>query len=183
MKRTSIVLFFCILFSLSACAFAPVNKPEVDLEKNMAHADFDLPMDQAKALAEKTYDIMGYQKKGENQKPDSLLIATTPKALPSVGNCSCGTWNGSKVQGDVLSIVAIDLAPVSAQKTRVSVKVLYITKFTGHNLYGATTRQEVVKCQSTGKKERQFIEIMTRLANKPEQQNGNTAGKVSQQAK
>ena len=179
MKRTSVFLFFCLLLSLNACAFAPVNKPVVDRKKSVVLAEFDLSLENAKALVEKTYDIMGYQKAREEQKSGGFMLSTNDKAMPSVGNCDCGTWNGSKIQGTISSAIITALEPISAEKTIVRVMVIYATTFTARNLYGAITRQEVVKCQSTGKKESQFIEIMTRKADEAKQQNGGAASKVS----
>ena len=116
MKRTSVFLFFCLLLSLNACAFAPVNKPVVDRKKSVVLAEFDLSLENAKALVEKTYDIMGYQKAREEQKSGGFMLSTNDKAMPSVGNCDCGTWNGSKIQGTISSAIITALEPISAEK-------------------------------------------------------------------
>ena len=165
MKRTSIFLFFCLLLSLNACAFAPVNRPRVDPYLSMAHGVYaNLPADKAKDIVKKAIESEGYQVYHEAKRPDGWLVTTMIRPMP-IGEyfCNCGDWNGTKLTGLADSRITVTIEQTASGASNVAVSYTYEGLFTGRNIYGMITRQEKVPCQSSGTQERQFIDLLDAL--------------------
>lgn len=165
MKRTSVVFFFCLLLSLSACAFAPVNRPRIDPFLSMAHGVYtDLPAGKAKDIVIKTIDSEGYQVYRAEKRPDGWIVTTMIKPVP-IGDyfCDCGDWNGTKLSGSADSRIIVTIEQTASGTSNVAVSYTYQGLFTGRNIYGMITRQEKVPCQSTGTQERQFVDLLDAL--------------------
>jgi hypothetical protein len=144
--------------SLSSCAFAPVDKPGIDTISKKTNRYYEIGYEKTADLASLAAESMGYKVGREMGQ-----IRSTMKPVLIQGNCNCGTWNGTAIQGYADSVLMIDVTKLSDTKSQVTLEARFATRFQGRNLYGMVTRDETYPCASTGGLENQYFASLDRL--------------------
>ena len=168
-RNTLNLIILCLALSLLAgCAFSSVNRPQAAENSGIREHVIDYPPERAFNLVALTAQNMGYRFFKADRK--SLSIITMPRELPAGGNADCGTWNGNVLRGAVDTCLFIDVAGLSAGKSRVKAQARYVATFRGRNVYGMVTTQETFRCTSLGDLEEDFLARLKQMARvtKPE---------------
>ncbi len=166
MNFPKLVVVFLLLFSLNACAFAPVERPE----KNKYFCDFMnskvfiITLPQSMDIAKNALEAIGYEILTNNSELG--LIRTKTKLVKIPEFCDCGTWNGSIINGSADSTIVVEFQEFEKEKISVSISMKCSTTFKGTNLHGATTRQETYDCASRGKIENEFWNFYEKIYKK-----------------
>ena len=159
-----ILIAFALLSSsfLSACAFAPVERPVIDQSQPKPNRYFKMSKDDLYEVCKITAMNMGYSI--DHEDPAQGLIRTGLKKIDVSGNANCGTWNGSQINGRAASALEIKVKSLAENKSMVTLDLRIAARFLGRNLYGMVTRDETYRCSSLGQLENQFFSSVGILA-------------------
>lgn len=149
--------------ALTGCAFSPVNRPNVDryLHQFLQSQVFATTIQGGAEASKSALEVMGYETLTVNIDIGLVRTKVRQVTLPDV--CDCGTWNGGTIHGTADSTVIVNVESKTDKEVSVQVSTQCITNFTGHNLYGVTTRQETYQCASRGVVENAFWSALRRV--------------------
>jgi hypothetical protein len=164
-QRTSfkiIKLFILIwfLYSLSSCAFAPVNKPILKKDKAAVKGVFNISSKELLKYSSLTLENMGYKIVNLDEEKGEILTDLTQPGVKTVqiqGNCDCGTWNNIPVAGVSGSAFIIKVSALNPEESKIEIKARFFVKFTGRNLYGMPTSSAEYECESLTGIENQYL--------------------------
>ena len=149
--------------AISGCAFSAVKRPNPALYSRTIKTTEPLEVSKAEAMdaARRALKLAGY----EIQADDTQLgiIRTKSAQVPIPAICDCGTWNLDPVTGMADSYFEAVVEPVDASHSLLKLTFFCGATFTGHNLYGAVTRQETYQCASRGEAEKNLWQMIDRV--------------------
>jgi hypothetical protein len=147
MKKFSIIIAILNFLLLNSCAFAPVNRPDINqYSSNFSTTkSFNISVEDLTSAAKSSIEAMGYEIQSVTPELGTLRTKTRLVMIPDI--CDCGTWNISVISGTADSSVIIAIKPLKNENT-VNISHYCATNFTGRNLWGAPTRKDVYQCAS-----------------------------------
>lgn len=162
MRALHLAFLMFLLACTTGCAFAPVAKVNYDsyFSQFPRERTVPLPAKEVFVAARKALGAMGYEMQAETPELGTMLTKVIQVPIPTT--CDCGSWNFNPVTGTADSQIKVILYP-AADSTRIVIDHGCGTRFTGQNLYGATTVNEVYRCASRGLVERDFWDKFDRL--------------------
>lgn len=181
--RHQYVIFLGILIlslQLSACAFAPVERPVIQKGQGVQQRVIDLPREQAFKMAGYALESMGYPVGSQDRQ--QWLIKSKPAIITIHGNADCGTWNGNPLKGNTSTILVIKVDEYVAGQSLVSIAGVFAVHFKGHNKLGMVTREETYRCASLGLLESDYMRVLTRLAAEKSPDKGKKAEQEAKEA-
>jgi hypothetical protein len=160
-----------LLLPLAGCAFSAVDRPPLTKYAKMfpRSQTFAVSTEEAIDSSAKALVAMGFEIQSVTSELGVIRTRERAIAVPQV--CDCGSWNGVQVHGSGTSIVLVNVAQ-RAGAVEVAVDFQCGVNFTGHNLYGAPTRQETYQCASPGNVEREFWSTLRRILDAHRTQGG-----------
>jgi hypothetical protein len=154
-----------LTLALSACAFSAVNRPPTAKYATgiKTSAIYPVGLKQAMKATADSFGSLGYQVLSSSIELSEMKSNVLQVVIPST--CDCGTWNGGTVGGTADSNLRVRFTDASTTEhvaTRFDIEFVCGTRFRGHNLYGAVTRDETYACASRGIVESKFWDTVSR---------------------
>jgi len=159
-----IVLF--IFYSLTSCAFAPVNKPILKKNKAPVKGFYNISSKELFKYSSLALENMGYKIVKldlENGEIHTDLSKAGIKIVQVQGNCDCGSWNGSPVTGVAGSAIIAKVLALNPEESKIEIKARFFVHFTGRNLYGMPTSVADYECESLAGLENQYLTNLNML--------------------
>ncbi|MEI8122743.1 MAG: hypothetical protein WCI20_11880 [bacterium] len=151
------------IVALSGCAFAPVDKPNIEKHgPRIVEVAFpNLKGADGLSIAEATLKSIGFEVAAMTAELNEVKTKTKPAMIPQI--CDCGSWNGNQITGTADSVMAVTVQNSGTVQANLKINFVCAASFKGTNLWGVTTRAETYQCASTGALEKQFVENFTKI--------------------